>query len=289
MYFGGGFIAGRICNTLAGQGDRIVVARWLGAASLGFYQRAYQLMALPANLFGMALDKVLFPVMAKLQNQPAQLRKAYRTGVMLIALLVLPISALAYQLAPEIISVLLGDQWAEAVTPFRILAVGMLFRTSYKMSDSLARATGAVYRRAWRQGIYAALVFGGAWVGQSWGVSGVAYGILAAIFVNFLFMAQLSVKITSMTWRDFLIAHLPGSILVLVVWGVCSGSAAVLRQLDMPKLCVLSIPLLAVLAALFLLFRYMPKRILGEDGIHAWSLLAACVPDKFNFLKIIKG
>ena len=65
----------------------------------------------------------------------------------------------------------------EVVVPFRILALGMLFRTSYKMSDSLARATGSVYRRAWRQGIYAALVFGGAWVGQFWGVAGVAYGI----------------------------------------------------------------------------------------------------------------
>jgi hypothetical protein len=68
MYFGGGFIAGRICNALARQGDFIVVARWLGAASLGIYQRAYQFMAMPANIFGLALDKVLFPVMAKLQT-----------------------------------------------------------------------------------------------------------------------------------------------------------------------------------------------------------------------------
>ena len=66
-------------------------------------------MAMPANVFGLALDKVLFPVMAKLQNDPPQLRKAYRAGVMLIALLVLPISAIMYQLAPEIISVLMGD------------------------------------------------------------------------------------------------------------------------------------------------------------------------------------
>ena len=288
MYFGGGFIAGRICNALAGQGDYIVVARWLGATSLGFYQRAYQFMAMPANFFGMALDKVLFPVMAKLQNNPPQLRKAYRTGVMLIALFVLPLSIIMYQLAPEIISILLGDKWIEVIVPFRILALGMLFRTSYKMSDSLARATGSVYRRAWRQGIYAALVFGGAWVGQFWGVAGVAYGIFAAIFINFMLMAQLSLKITSMTWRDFIIAHMPGSILVLVVWFVTSGSASALRQLGLPKLCILFIPVLAVLITLYLLFRYMPKRILGEDGINICSLLVSCVPNRFNIFKIIR-
>jgi PST family polysaccharide transporter len=285
MYFGGGFIAGRICNALARQGDFIVVARCLGAASLGIYQRAYQFMAMPANVFGLALDKVLFPVMAKLQNDPAKLRKAYRAGVMLIALLVLPISAIMYHLAPEIISVLLGDQWIEVVVPFRILALGMLFRTSYKMSDSLARATGSVYRRAWRQGIYAALVFCGAWVGQFWGVPGVAYGILWAIFVNFLLMAQLSLKITSMTWREFISAHMPASILSLIVWFVISGSASMLRHVEMSKMSILAIPLLGVLITLLLLFRYMPKRILGEEGMHICSQLVSRVTSNLNFLK----
>ena len=286
IYFGGGFIAGRICNSLAGQGDYLVVARWLGAASLGVYQRAYQLMAMPANFFGMALDKVLFPVMAKLQNNPSQLKKAYRAGVMLIALLVLPISAIMYHLAAEIISVLLGDQWLEVVVPFRILALGMLFRTSYKMSDSLARATGSVYRRAWRQGIYAALVFCGAWVGQFWGVAGVAYGIFWAIFVNFLLMAQLSLKITSMTWREFISAHMPASILALIVWFVISGSASMLRHVEMSKMSIIAIPLLGVLITLFLLFRYMPKRILGEEAIHICSQLASRATSNLNFLKI---
>src|SRR5205085_7294251 len=58
LYFGGAFTAARIGNYLAGQGDNLVVGRWLGAEALGVYGRAYQLMAGPAVLFGQVLDKV---------------------------------------------------------------------------------------------------------------------------------------------------------------------------------------------------------------------------------------
>ena len=108
-----------------------------------------------------------------------RLAAAYLRAVALIALLVLPLSAALILLAPEVVRVALGPRWGLAVAPFQILGIGMLFRTSYKMSDSIARSTGAVYRRAWRQVIYAALVVVGAWVGQHWGIAGVAWGALA--------------------------------------------------------------------------------------------------------------
>ena len=67
-YFSGGFTIGRIANYLATQGDNLVTGRWLGAAALGVYGRAYQLMAVPSMLFGDVLDNVLFPSLARLQG-----------------------------------------------------------------------------------------------------------------------------------------------------------------------------------------------------------------------------
>src|SRR5215213_10088355 len=104
-------------------------------------------MANPAALFGEVVDKVLFPTMARVQDDPVRLRATYRRGITLIALVMLPTSAALYVLAPELIRVALGPKWSAVDTPFRIFALGMLFRTSYKMSDAAARATGNVYRR----------------------------------------------------------------------------------------------------------------------------------------------
>ena len=80
----------------------------------------------------------------------------------------------------SLIYAVLGPKWGDAALPFQVLAVGTLCRASYKVSDSLTRAVGAVYRRAWRQWIYAALVIGGAVAGQHWGIAGIAALSVAA-------------------------------------------------------------------------------------------------------------
>ena len=77
-------------------------------------------------------------------------------------MITVPASVVAVLVAPEVIHVLLGDgpKWDDVMVPFQIFAAGLIFRTSYKISDSLARAMGTVYRRAWRQAVYAVAVVG---------------------------------------------------------------------------------------------------------------------------------
>ncbi len=266
IYFGGGFTAAKIANHIALDADNLVVGRWLGPAALGIYGRAYQLMAMPAKLFGNALDDVLFPIMARIQDEVQRLATAYRRGIALIALVMLPASAVLFILAPELIQVVLGGGWAEVVAPFQVLAAGMLMRTSYKMSDSIARSTGAVYRRAWRQFVYAALVVAGAWIGQHWGVRGVAVGVLLALAANFLLMAQLSLSLARMSWRSFGAAHLPAALLAASAGGVAWVVATPLRDQGAPPLAVLSCAGVAALAAVVLLAWRYPRLFLGRDG-----------------------
>lgn len=282
IYFGGGFTAARIGNYIAGQGDNLVVARWLGAEALGLYGRAYQLMAMPATLFGQALDKVLFPVMASVQNQPELLAKAYRRGVSLVALLVLPTSVASLVLAPELIHVVLGPQWVEVIVPFQIFAIGMLFRTSYKMGDSLARATGAVYRRAWRQGLYATFVLGAAYVGKHWGISGVVIGVLCALATNFILMAHLSLSLTPITWRTFSKAHLPAFALAAIVFSEVWLAAMVMRYLAVSPIAVLTASVLVVSVTVLILSCLMPKVFLGQDGIWMFQTVSGYISEKLE-------
>jgi len=266
MYFGGWFTVAKIANQLAQQGDYLVVGRFLGPTSLGFYGRAYNLMSAPAAGFATILDYVLFPAMAMVQERTDRLAAAYRRGAALIALVVVPASTALVLLAPEVIHVVLGPQWTPVVVPFQILAAGMLFRTSSKLSDTLTRATGAVFRRAWRQIIYAALVLGGAWIGQHWGIVGVAWGVLLALTVNFLLMAHLSVTEARMTWLDFWRAHVPALLMAVVsspiVWGVGTAS----RHWSLPPLVIVAAGTLVVVASSLLLVYLAPKTFLGRDG-----------------------
>jgi O-antigen/teichoic acid export membrane protein len=289
LWFGGGFTAARIGNYFGVQGDNLVVGRWLGAEALGVYGRAYQLMASPAMFLGQILDRVLFPAMAKVQDRAEGLHTAYRRSVALIAILILPGSLVLCLLGPEVVHVLLGPGWDAAVTPFRIFALGMLFRTSYKMSDSLARATGAVYRRAWRQWIYAGLVLFGAGVGTVWGLTGVTWCVLAAIGVNFLLMAHLSLGLADMTWGQFLAAHVPALRLTALLCAATWAVAWTLRGSGIGPMGVLSITVLAVGLVAVGLVRLLPGPLLGEEGLWMMRTLAGYLPRRVAHMVWLPG
>ncbi|AKQ47423.1 hypothetical protein TH63_01645 [Rufibacter radiotolerans] len=279
LSFGGGMTMARIGNFLATQGDNLIVGRMLGAAALGIYGRAYQFMVMPAGLFGNALDKSLFPAMAKVQDDKQRLGRAYLTGVSLIALVSIPLSIEFVLLAPEIVLTLLGPKWTDVILPFQVLACSLLFRMSYKMSDSLARATGAVYKRAWRQVLYAATVGIGSYIGQFWGLSGVAWGVALALVLNFLLMAHLSIKLTGIGWAEMAKVHMHGIILGLITGTASYFLVTTLRSLTDSHLLTLFLNALVIMLLAAGLIKFFPTLIISDD---LKSLFGKLITNRFK-------
>jgi hypothetical protein len=140
------------------------------------------------------------------------------------------------------------------------------------MSDSIARSTGAVYRRAWRQVLYAALVLLGSWIGQYWGIVGVAWGALAALTINFLTMAELSLSVAGIPWATFWRAHVPAVWLTLGSFPIVWASASLLRQWSLPPLATLGLTAIVAGAVVLVLSVRAPNLFLGPDG--RWILEA---------------
>ncbi|PYO32794.1 MAG: lipopolysaccharide biosynthesis protein [Gemmatimonadetes bacterium] len=267
LSFGGGFVLARIGNYAAGDGDNVVVAKWLGLSALGLYDRAYQLMVAPAMLLGQVMDEILFASLARIQDDRPRVSATYRQCIVGVAFAMLPLTIVAWTLAPEIVYVVLGPAWGGVTTPFRILALGTLFRTSYKISDSLTRALGAMYRRAWRQWAYAVFVIGGAIIGQHWGLAGVAWAVLLALAVNVLLQAHLVMKLVPFTWSDFLAAHGPALLTAAFLGLPALATALLLRDvLHLPPLAVLGGTLAVVCALLAAVLAFWRRRFLGRDG-----------------------
>lgn len=267
LHFSSGITLARLANYMATSGDTLVVGRCLGPAMLGIYGRANQIMVAPAVLVGNVLEKVLFPAMAKVQENNEQLTRVYRQGVGLLATLMIPGSVALYLLAPEIIQLLLGPKWTDAVFPLQIFSIGLLCRTSTKLSNSLIRAKGAVYRMAWTQFIYAGSTVGFAYIGQHWGIKGACMGVLSSIILCFFLSAALSLRLIEMRWRDFIISHLPGLWLAIAVyivgWLVCRA----LRGYALPHVAVVSLAGGAMALIAMLLAMAFPTIFLGSDGV----------------------
>jgi PST family polysaccharide transporter len=240
FHFGAGMTLSRLANYAALTGEKFVVGRQLGAVALGLYSRAYQLMTLPMSEFSEVVGAVLFPAYAEIQNEPARLRRAALVTISLSALAVFPMLAVLAIAAPELVVGILGPMWAGAVVPLQILCLGGAFRAIYSLGDSVARAKGAVYAKTWRHAVSALCVVGGSLLGCRWGIAGVAVGVVGALAVMYLLMAQLTVRLSGAGWAAFFAAHVPGLILAGCVVGLALPVTAVLRATHLPELGVLS-------------------------------------------------
>lgn len=267
LFFGGGFTIARLSNQFALQADNLVVGRWLGSSALGLYGRAYQLMIMPTNLFGQVMDKVLFPAMARIQNKQNQLSKSYRVGITAVAFFTIPVGILMCLLSKEIVLILFGEKWLNLTPALQVLSLGLVFRTGYKISDSLARATGSVYQRAWRQIIYAIAVFTGAWIGHFAGIFGVSLGVLGAIILNYCLMTNLSMKFINLTLFDIIRAHIPGLLL-----GVLAGVSGLLTKwlaanLSLPSVFTVISAGIIFLTLIAILMKINAEKYLGKDVV----------------------
>ena len=275
---GSGFTLGQIFNRVAGTSDNLIVGATLGGQAVGLYGRAYQLMVLPSQYFGQVLDQVLFTAMSKKQDQPKTLAAVYRRGVVTIALVVMPLSAFLFFLAPEFIHVLLGSQWDAVILPFKIFAFTMLFRTSYKMGDSICRSTGVVFQRALRQFFFSVAIIVGTWVGHYQGIVGVTIGVSLAIAFNFFSMAQLSLKVTETTWATFFKVHVPSVLLTGVTALETWLLADLLRSLGWPDVSVLVGSVGVVGVTLLALIWLLPGFFLGKDGLWVLKTVSGYFP-----------
>ena len=117
LHFGFGSTVNALVSYVALNGDNFVVGRWIGAAGLGLYSRAYGLMNLPHTLFASVVTRVLFPAFSRAQGDPARLRRAYLLVTGLTAMIAAPAMGTLAVAAPHLVLGLYGPQWSGVVIP----------------------------------------------------------------------------------------------------------------------------------------------------------------------------
>lgn len=271
---GYGFSAGQIGNFVATQVDYVIVGRYLGPEALGFYNRAYQFLLLPAQVFGTVTSTVLFPTLSSIQDQSERVARAYLRTMGVIALLTLPVGGVLAVIAPELVLFLLGEQWTGMIIPFQILVVTLLFRTGYKISDAVTLATGSMYRRALRHWIYAFAVAVGAYLGLPYGLAGVATGVGAAVVLNHVLMMDLARQVTGISFASVAwvqLRQVPGAAALI---GPLWLAVELARGAQFGALAVLAIAAATGLTTLALLW-FGLRKIFGAEGEWLQEMAAA--------------
>lgn len=114
--------ASSIFDYLFHNADNIAVGRLLGSSSLGIYQLAYSLSAIPLSEIGRVFVHVTVPIMVNISDDSKRLKSAFIKSVISITIITLPF-AFVFAVFPNLVLIILGEKWAAVAIVLPILAV----------------------------------------------------------------------------------------------------------------------------------------------------------------------
>ena len=127
LRFGGTVTLNNLVVYIAYNLDKVLLGRFWGADVLGFYSRACQVINIPTSQLNAAVGGVAFSALARLQDDPARYKNYFLKGYSLVIAMTAPITLFSAVFADDIIRVILGPQWSDAATTFRLLTPTVLF------------------------------------------------------------------------------------------------------------------------------------------------------------------
>ena len=161
--------------------EKILLGRFWGADALGLYGRAYQLISLPTETLNAAFTGVAISTLSRLKDDPARMRNYFLKWYALLIAVTLPLTAACALFADDVVFLMLGPHWIEAVPIFRLLAPTILIFAMINPMGALLVAQGMLLRSFHLALALAPVVIAGYLVGLPWGPKGVAMGFSIAM------------------------------------------------------------------------------------------------------------
>ncbi len=209
--------------------DYLLVGHYLGAVALGVYQLAFRIPDLLIMQFCSLISKVVFPLYAKLREDPTALTRGFLTTTRYVALVTVPLSLGMMLVARPLVLVVFSDKWIEAVPVLQAISI-------YSLMLSLAYNAGDVYKAQGRPEILTRIAFVRVLVlipGLYWAASQVksiemvGWVHAAVAFLFGLITLAIASRMLHASWRQLVGALRPavlaGAVMSLVVLAVMSS------------------------------------------------------------------
>lgn len=167
--------------------DNLFIGFILGNEMLGFYTLAYQLAVYPITKLNPIILQVAYPVLAKMQDNNAELKRSYLKILDILSYCNMPLLAGLFITADTVVPLLYGPGWESTIDLIHIFVlVGTLMCLSHPLF-TLAFTKGKpnllFYLNLATLLVKIPLVY---WLGRQYGVQGAATAFLLATAFNLL-------------------------------------------------------------------------------------------------------
>jgi len=132
----------RTINYLSERLDQILIGYILGASILGLYNFAFTFVNQVIMCINPVITRVAFPVFSKVQHERQKLKSGYLKLLKFLMIVNAPLLVGFAVMAPLLVPLMLGPQWAGSIVLFQVLSLVVLFRSSGNPVGSLLLSKG---------------------------------------------------------------------------------------------------------------------------------------------------
>lgn len=178
--FAGKTSGARVLGYVNLNADNFLIARFLGAAPLGIYSVAYNVMFASLSRLAAPIQQVLFPAFARIAADPPRAGGAWLRGNRIVAVITVPAFVGLAIVAPDFVPVVLGHRWHKVIPVLQLLCIAGLSQSLQTLNHSMLQALDRAGALLAFMIFSATLTVSAFAIGLHWGVVGVAAGFAAA-------------------------------------------------------------------------------------------------------------
>lgn len=140
--FGSKILASGILETIYKNIYPLVIGKFYSSAQLGGYAKADRFAQFPSSNLTAILQRVSFPVLSTLQNEPDRLRSSYLKFINLSAFIVFPLMTGLLALTKPLTLVLLTEKWSDMIPLLQILCLSMMWYPVHAINLNVLQVLG---------------------------------------------------------------------------------------------------------------------------------------------------
>jgi len=142
LSFSGNILGGRLAVFATGRSDDFLIGVVLGPVALGLYTVAYKILLILTETIIWTLGEVTFPVLSRLGSDPERRRRAFIGLTGLCAVVAVPTFLGLAVTAPELILVVFGPRWADAIPVAQTLPLVGIAHSAVSCNKAALNAVG---------------------------------------------------------------------------------------------------------------------------------------------------
>ena len=222
--FGSKLLLSGLLDTIYKNIYYIIIGRFYTSAQLGQYTRAEQFNTIFSSNLTTVVQRVSYPVLSSIQEEPERLREAYRKVIKITMLITFACMLGLAAVAKPLIIILIGEKWLPAVYFLQIICFSGMLYPLHAINLNILQVKGRSDLFLKLEIIKKIIAVGPIVIGIFCGIEYMLWGSVItsfiAYFLNSYYSASLIDYPTGKQIKDILPAFVVSLVVAFVMWGL---------------------------------------------------------------------